>query len=231
MNQKRARRKKQVADISQVVGYIRCSTSDQAESGLGLEAQLMAIRTECERRGWTLVKVCVDEGLSGKDLDRPGVMEALEMVESGQVGTLMVSKLDRLSRSLFDFASLMERARKNAWNLVALDLGVDLSTPQGEFLASVMAAAAAWERRIISQRTKDALAVKRAQGVRLGRRPVLDPELVAELVGAYEGGSGWTAIARDLNERGVATAQGGKKWYPSTVRAVVLSEADYEVAA
>lgn len=64
--------------------------------------------------------------------------------------------------------SLMGRAQSEGWNLVALDLGIDLSTPGGEFLASVMASAAQWERRIIGQRTKEALAVKRAQGVRLG---------------------------------------------------------------
>jgi hypothetical protein len=84
-------------------------------------------------------------------------------------------ELDRLSRSLVYFAGLMERAQSRKWNLVALDLGVDLSTPAGEFLASVLASAAQGERRIIGQRTKDALAQKKAKGVRLGRRPVLDP--------------------------------------------------------
>jgi DNA invertase Pin-like site-specific DNA recombinase len=152
------------------------------------------------------------------------------MVAEGEGGTLMVSKLDRLSRSLVDFAGLMVSAQAGGWNLVALDLGIDLSTPAGEFMASVMASAAQWERRIIGQRTKDALAVKKSQGVRLGRRPALGPELVSELTRAYEGGAGWTAIARDLNDRGVPTAQGGKRWYPSTVRAVVLGGVDYEEA-
>jgi DNA invertase Pin-like site-specific DNA recombinase len=226
-----ARRKKQVADISDVVGYVRCSTDGQVESGLGLEAQLSAIRAECARKGWNLVKVCVDEGLSGKNLDRAGVREALELVETGLAGTLMVAKLDRLSRSLLDFAQLMERSRSGRWNLVALDLGVDTSTPAGEMMANVLATFSHFERRLISQRTKDALAQKKAQGVKLGRRPILDPALVAELVEAYESGQGWTAIARSLNQREVPTAQGGKRWYPSTVRAVVLGEADYEETA
>jgi len=83
---------------------------------------------------------------------------------------LIVSKLDRLSRSLLDFAGLMTRARDGGWNLVALDLGIDLSTPAGEFMASVMASAAQWERRLIGQRTRDALdrhvaaALRGAQG-------------------------------------------------------------------
>jgi DNA invertase Pin-like site-specific DNA recombinase len=70
------------------------------------------------------------------------------------------AKLDRLSRSMIDFARLLEQARHERWNLVALDLGVDVSTPS-EFLASVMGSAAQWERRMIGQRTKEALAVRK----------------------------------------------------------------------
>jgi DNA invertase Pin-like site-specific DNA recombinase len=220
-----ARPKKQIADQSIVVAYVRVSTAEQADSGLGLSAQRAAIQAECERRGWKLVKVCNDEGISGKSLDRPGVTEALRLVETGKAGTLMVSKLDRLSRSLHDFAGLMAKAQSQKWNLVALDLGIDLSTPAGEFMANVMASAAQWERRIIGQRTRDALSAKRAEGVRLGRRPVLDPDVVAGIVSAHEGGCGWSDIARSLNERAVPTAHGGAKWYPSTVRAVVLGQA------
>ena len=87
----------------------------------------------------------------------------------------MVAKLDRLSRSLLDFAALMEQARSSGWNLVALDLGVDTSTPAGEMMASVLATFAQFERRLIGQRTKDALAVKRAKasssGVRVRSAP------------------------------------------------------------
>ena len=95
---------------------------------------------------------------------------ALEAIEAGTAEGLVVAKLDRLSRSLLDFAALMERGRKRGWNLIALDLGVDTSTPSGEMMASVLATfAQQFERRLIGQRTKDALAVKRSQGVVLGR--------------------------------------------------------------
>jgi len=121
-----------------------------------------AIQAECERRGSQLVRI-EEDVLSGRNLNRPGLQRALEGCRSGTVSGLVVAKLDRLSRSLIDFAGVLEQARREGWNLVALDLGVDLSTPSGEFLASVMASAAQWERRIIGQRTKDALAVKKAQ--------------------------------------------------------------------
>src|SRR6185437_7338010 len=102
-----------------------------------------------------------------KNLKRPHLQAALAACRAGEATGLVVAKLDRLSRSLIDFARLLEEAKKHGFNVVALDLGVDLSTPSGEFLANVMASAAQWERRIIGERTKSALAVKRAQGMRL----------------------------------------------------------------
>jgi DNA invertase Pin-like site-specific DNA recombinase len=204
------------------VGYVRVSTDEQAGSALGLASQRSAIRAECARRGWALTAIHED-ALSGRTLNRPGMTSALAAVESGEASVIVVAKLDRLSRSLADFASLMARAQAGRWNLVALDLGIDLTTAAGEFMANVMASAAQWEHRIIGQRTRDALAVKKAQGVRLGRPPMLAVDVVAGIIAAHDDGAGWSAIARDLNAAGVPTAHGGARWYPSTVRAVVLA--------
>ena len=115
-----------------VVGYVRVSTDEQATSGLGLDAQRVAIADECDRRGWELVEVFEDAGASGKSMaGRPALQEALNAVRSHRAGALVVAKLDRLSRSLLDFAALMEDARKEGWALVILDLGVDTTTPSG----------------------------------------------------------------------------------------------------
>lgn len=81
----------------QVIGYVRVSTEEQGMSGAGLQAQRAAIRSECERRGWTLVAIAEDIGRSGKDLKRPGVQAALEALGAGQASALVVAKLDRLS--------------------------------------------------------------------------------------------------------------------------------------
>lgn len=216
-------RSRRAADPTSVVGYIRVSTDEQGVSGLGLAAQRSAIEAEVERRGWRLVAIHEDT-LSGKSLNRPGVSAALAAVERGEAAALVVAKLDRLSRSLVDFAGLMARAQAAGWNLVALDLGIDLSTAAGEFMAAVMASAAQWERRIIGQRTKDALAVKRASGVRLGRPQILPGDVVARITAAHRAGAGWSDIARRLNDDQIPTAHGGARWYPSTVRAVVLSQ-------
>jgi DNA invertase Pin-like site-specific DNA recombinase len=207
--------------INRVVGYVRCSTEEQADSGLGLNAQRAAILEEVARKGWDLVEIIEDPGYSAKTLDRPGMSRVRSLLRSGKVDALMVSKLDRATRSTVDAANLLMASQAEGWSLIALDLGLDPTTPTGELVATLMAAIAQWERRAIGQRTKDALAAKRARGVRLGRPVALGADLSQWILTAHQGGMGWSAIARNLNERSIATAHGGSKWYPSTVRSVV----------
>jgi DNA invertase Pin-like site-specific DNA recombinase len=168
-----------------------------------------------------LAEIVEDAGYSAKDLRRPGIMDLLHRLSKGEVGTLIVAKLDRLSRSLLDFSTLMEKSRREGWALVALDLGVDTTTPAGEMMANVLATFNQFERRLIGQRTKEALSVKRSQGVRLGRPRVLADEVVARILSEREEGRTLAAIATGLNGDGVPTAQGGREWHPSTVRGVV----------
>jgi len=204
------------------VGYVRVSTDEQAESGLGLEAQRAAIEGECTRRGWDLVEVFQDAGASGKSLNgRPALKRALEAVSGGEADALVVAKLDRLSRSLLDFAGLMEDARKGGWALVILDLGVDTTTPSGEMVANVMATFAQFERRLIGQRTKDALAVKKRQGVRLGRPVSVKAGVVKRIVRLRSAGKSLRAIADQLNQEGVRTGHGAERWHASTVKALL----------
>ena len=216
-----------------VVGYVRVSTAEQADSGAGLEAQRAAIVGEVKRRGWEVVGICEDaNGVSGKSMrNRPGLADALEMIEGGSAGGLIVAKLDRLSRSLLDFAALMAQSQRNGWSLIALDLGVDTSTPAGEMMAHVLATFAQFERRLIGQRTKDALHARVATGkpwvskqgrmtVGLGRPPGLPPSVRRRIVRERQEGRSLRAIAADLNAEGVPTAQGGKQWWPTTVRLI-----------
>jgi DNA invertase Pin-like site-specific DNA recombinase len=206
-----------------VIGYVRVSTAEQADSGAGLAAQREAIDKAVEVRGWRLVAIHEDAGLSGKALKRPGLEAALKAVEAGGAVALVVAKLDRLSRSIVDFTLLMERATRRGWAVVALDVGVDTTTPQGEMVANIMATFAQFERRLIGQRTKDALAVKRAEGVRLGRPPTLPRAVVRRIKRLRRNGKSYRQIADSLNEATVATAQGGRRWYPATVRKILLA--------
>jgi DNA invertase Pin-like site-specific DNA recombinase len=209
-----------------VVGYVRVSTEEQGVSGAGLQAQRAAILTECEKRGWELVEIAEDIG-SGKNLKRPGIKAALDALAAGDAKALVVAKLDRLSRSMLDFAGIMATAQKQSWALVALDVAVDTTTPSGEAMAHMLATFAQFERRLISERTKAALAQKRANGVRLGGVPEIDPAVEARILRERAEGIPFRAIAERLNGEGVPTARGGR-WHVSTVQRVLARSVDPE---
>lgn len=208
-----------------VIGYLRVSTEEQAVSGLGLGDQRAVIAAEAARRDWADVEFLSDEGFSAKNLSRPAIATALEMLRKGQASVLVVSKLDRLSRSLLDFATLMDRARREGWELVVLDLAIDTTVPSGQLMANVMAAFAEYERQLIGARTSAALQQLKAQGKRLGRPRTLPANVTARIVSARAEGETLAAIADALNADGVPTARGGARWYPSTVKAVIGSAA------
>lgn len=204
-----------------VIGYVRVSTAEQGESGLGLDAQRAAIEQEAARRGWNLIRIEQDVE-SGKSTEkRPGLAAAVDAVDTGQAEALVVTKVDRLCRSLADFADLMERAEARKWAIVAFDLGLDMTTPTGELVGTFMAAVARWERRMIGQRTKEALARKKARGEKLGRKPSIDGDLRRRLLALRAGGLTYQEISDRLNEEGVPTPRGGKQWRPSSLESVL----------
>ena len=205
-----------------VVCYVRVSTEEQGLSGAGLQAQRAAIIAECERRGWTLVEIAEDVG-SGKDLKRPGIRAALDMLAAKEASALVVAKLDRLSRSMLDFARIMATAQKQSWALVALDVQVDTTSPSGEAMAHMLATFSQFERRLISERTKQALAQKRAAGIRLGAPPEIDPSIATRIKAERAAGSTLRDIAERLNHDGVPTARGGR-WHASTLQRVLARD-------
>lgn len=208
------------------IGYVRVSTDEQGRSGAGLDAQRKAIARAAEYHGWELVEVFSDVA-SGKTTNgRPGLRAALDCLRGdGCADALVVAKLDRLSRSVADFARMMETARKGGWALVALDLNIDTSTATGEMMANMLATLAQWERRLIGERTAAALASKRASGVRLGRPVRVPTEVRRSIVRARRAGKSYRAIADALNAKGTPTGQSGARWHASSVRAVELRAA------
>src|SRR6266540_1543990 len=154
-----------------VIGYAR------AGEGASVGAQRAASAAACAQRGWELVRVQAEGGSGGKS-SRPARARALEAVRAGEAQTLVVARLDRLAGSLSQAARLLERAKGEGWNLVALDLGLDLATAAGKRVANAFATVARWERRLRSERARAALARARAgseagdaaQGARDARR-------------------------------------------------------------
>lgn len=211
-------------ETKHVIGYVRVSTDQQVDSGAGLASQKAAIIAECERNGWHLAELIEDGGISGKTLNRPGLQKALEMLNKGDADVLMAAKLDRLSRSVKDVCQVGDMAQHYGWNLSLLDARLDTTTPHGRAQLSMMATFAQLERELIAQRTREGLAEKKAQGIILGAKPMIENSTEDLILSLRAEGRGMIAIAKELNARNVPTAKGGT-WHGSTVR-VVLQRRD-----
>ena len=205
-----------------LIGYIRVSTDKQFNTGAGLEAQRNYLELEATRRGATLEIVSELEATSGKSTrKRPALAEALARLDKGEAQGLIVSKLDRLSRSVADFLDILERSRKGKWSLVIGDLSLDTSSPMGEAMATITATFAQLERKRIGERTKEGLAIKKAQGVKLGAPRLLNPEIRSRIEGELATSTPLAVIARRLNAEAIPSAKGGK-WYASTIKKIAL---------
>lgn len=204
----------------EAIGYIRVSTDQQGERGYGLDAQTALIEEEAARRGWNLQHVYVDVASGKSTKRRPQYAAAVKELSEGRAAVLVVAKLDRLSRSLVDFAGLMAQSRREGWSIDALDIGIDTSTINGELIANIIMSLAQWERRIIGQRTQLALGQVKRHGVKLGRPTTVTREAVAVIRAMRASGASYRTVAATLNAENIPTAQGGRKWYASTVRAI-----------
>lgn len=213
------------------IGYLRVSTVEQAESEAGVAAQRTAITAAASARGWDLVSVMEDVPASSATLDRPGLQDALRTLDRGKADVLVVSKLDRLSRSVSQGAEVLTRANRRGWALVALDIGIDTTTPAGEMVAHTILSASQYERRMIGVRTREALAEKRAAGVRLGRPQTLPDAVVQRIVDERAARHTLTVIADGLTADAVPTARGGQRWYASSIQAVLRSQRAAELSA
>jgi DNA invertase Pin-like site-specific DNA recombinase len=190
----------------------------QPERRASLEAQRRALAAECKRRGWQLLEVGEEPGFSAEELERPGMQEALRVLARGEGKALVARKLDMPARLLPDLACLLASAQKRGWGLVALDCAAETTTPAGEAAVNVLASFAPCERGLISKRRGQALARTRAQGVRLGRPPSMSPYAIERIRRERAAGNSLAAIANGLNADRIPTAQGGRRWYPATVR-------------
>jgi DNA invertase Pin-like site-specific DNA recombinase len=213
--------------MKQFVVYYRVSTRRQGDSGLGLDAQRRDIDLYLDTYAEVPFEVIGEftDMKSGKDDDRPELWKAIELAEK-KGATLLVAKLDRLSRKVSFIAHVMDRKR--------LDLTVATMPHADKFQLHIYAALAEQEREFISLRTKQALAPKKGTGELGGNRGNIDKANEAARATAdthaakvmdtikplRDAGKTLQQIADTLNRTGVTTARGGK-WYPTTVKNVL----------
>jgi site-specific DNA recombinase len=205
------------------VGYVRVSTDKQADQGVSLDAQAEKIRAMAVVHGADLVDIIVDGGESAKSLKRPGMAKLLAMVDAGKVQTVIIAKLDRLTRSVRDLCELLERFERRGVALVSVAESLDTGSAAGRLVLNIMAAVSQWEREAIGERTRDALKHKRANGERVGNiaygsrladdgvHVEDDPgerDVLAEICRLRNSGTTLRGIAAELNHRAFRTRRG-----------------------
>jgi DNA invertase Pin-like site-specific DNA recombinase len=214
--------------MKKAISYIRVSSSRQGKSGLGLEAQMNAIYSFCKTEGFEVIGNFQDVDSGGKN-DRQGLEDAL-VIAKEEGATIIVHKLDRLSRDVHYISGLM----KHGVPFIGAELGKDVPS----FMLHVYASFAELERTMIRKRTKDALAVAKARGVKLGTsipkvREVCRESRIAKGNESYESivphikeaqHEGFTStrkIASFLNDKGIMTPR-GKTWRHTSVSRVLI---------
>lgn len=222
--------------MQRVVGYVRVSTLDQAESGLSLAAQRQRIVDYCRTYGLKLVEVFSDDGLSAKTTaNRPNATRVIELVRNKHIDGVVFLKLDRIARNTVESIRFADLCRKKGVVLHSITEKIDTSTATGEFFFTLMAALGQMERRQIGERTKEVLRHKRQQGEKTGGtvpfgykakcqsgRKVLVPDKVEQAVLCSmkhfrSKGHSFRKIAMKLEADGVCTKLGKKSWSPATV--------------
>lgn len=230
------------------VGYIRVSTLEQAHDGVSLDAQRDRLKSYCKCMGIRLVEVVADEGISGGTMERPGLEAALRALQRGRANTLVVVKLDRLTRSVKDLCTLVEEYfAKDQYDLVSVCGMINTHTAAGRLMMLNLANYAQYERELISERTREAMQHMKAQGVRLGVAPygyrhsqrlddkgrrILEPveeeQAVIRQVAAWRSdGIDFKAIAARLQAQGILSRR-GRPWTPSVLSLILEREGHHQ---
>lgn len=224
------------------IGYARCSTNEQADSGLGLEAQAERIRAYCTMRSLDLADLVVDAGVSGgKPLaSRDGGQRLLSALKGREAESVVMLKLDRMFRNAGDCLSTVEKWERAGVALHVVDLGgnaIDTTSAAGRFMLVVLAGAAEMERNLTRERTRSAMAVKRANGQRIGTVPFgfdlagdgaalvpneAEQAVIADILALRANGMKLEKIAAALTERCVPTKTGkSAAWTHQAVARIV----------
>lgn len=214
------------------IGYIRVSTDEQAREGISLAAQEAKLRAYAELYDLELVAIVTDAGLSAKTLNRPGLSQALAALDAGEAEALVIAKLDRLTRSVTDWGTLIDRYFAKRCALLSVADQIDTRTAAGRLVLNVLVSVAQWEREAIGERTATALAHKKAMGEHVGApaygfavegSELVKVEAELEAIGLAKKlraeGLTLQAVADELNRRGIVTKR-GSKWAPTQVKRI-----------
>jgi len=225
--------------MKKIIGYTRVSTKGQADSGLSLEAQRLKIQQYAELYDLELVGIIEDAGHSAKTLDRPGLVELLGALKAGKADGVIICKLDRLTRSVSDMATLIDNhfGEKSNHSLMSVGDNIDTRTAAGRLMLNVLVSVAQWEAETTSERTSLALKAKRARGEFAGGRLaygqknqggkiVANPDeqrVYTEAKRLKKAGLSLRTIATELEKSGFVNRR-GCTFHPNQIRRFVAQE-------
>lgn len=234
------------------VGYVRCSTDKQENS---TDAQEKRIRAQATIKDLELSEVVVDSDEFSGNLNRPGVIRILDMVKAREIDAVIITKLDRLTRSTRDAIDLIELFGRKGVQLISISESLDTESPMGRFFVRMIASIAELEREMIGARTKEGMRNLKEQGFCVGEAPygftrpprselermgrvhiplvpnAVEQEIVEKIMELRGGGMKFARIADELNAAGYRTRAGGKFSMQSVHRIGKGALAAQEVAA
>lgn len=222
--------------------YTRVSTVEQAAEGYSIEEQDRMCRAAIESKGWMYVKTFSDPGVSGRTMDRPGLMAMFDAIKSGDVQAVVIYKLDRLSRKQRDTMTIIEDIfLKNDIDLISLNETLDTSTPWGRAMIGILSSFNQMESENIQMRTQMGREAKASQGGYAGGKPplgyravngalVVDPaeaEIVRKIFQMRRDGMTMMGITDALNKAGYRTRK-GTEFKHSAIQNVLNNEETYK---
>lgn len=230
-----------IKDADRKVGvYVRVSSDEQALHGQSLDEQESTLKHYCEAMDWKIVDIYREDGKSGKDLERPAYKRMMQDARAGQINTILIKKIDRLTRSLLDFERILIEYENLGLDVISKEERFETRNPLSAAFIRIIMVFAQLEREQIAKRTADVVHYKRSQGLPTGGTPPLgynhqkingkggplrlvpeEAELVQEIFRIYLRESSLEKTASLLNEMGLRTKswmtregkpKGSKKW-------------------
>ena len=227
--------------IKKACVYTRVSTTEQATEGYSIEEQGRMCKAAIESKGWIYVKTYSDPGVSGRTMERAGLQEMIQAINDGEIGAVVIYKLDRLSRKQRDTMTIIEDIfLKNDIDLISLNETLDTSTPWGRAMIGILSSFNQMESENIQMRTAMGREAKAKQGGYAGGKPPLgykavdgvltvvpeEAKIVRLIFQMRKEGMPMMGIASELNRLGYRTKK-GLEFKHSAIQTILNNEETY----
>lgn len=219
--------------------YIRVSTEEQAMEGYSISAQREKLKAYCVAQGWEDIRFYIEEGVSGKTTNRPKLKELLQHVEQGSIQTLLVYRLDRLTRSVRDLHKLLDTLEMHKCTFKSATEVYDTSTAMGRMFITIIASISQWESENLGERVRMGQIEKARQGEwsaqppfgfrKENKRLVQDPEkveILRDMIDKIEQGYSLRKLANYLTTKGIKPVR-GYQWHITSILSMLSNHALY----